>query len=143
MKRTALYSLIALLLLSSGLWAQSEGTFDGKLVSSPQGKQTGLEIYLKGPDGNVRPIMLTHAYVEYNDVSAVAEQRPLASEALVPGADVRVTALFDAQTEEWTASSVEVILHHAAKSEDDYREDGEGIEPVNVSSTPSIDTRTI
>jgi hypothetical protein len=142
MKRTLLYSFVALLLLSSGLRAQSEGTFDGKLVCAPQGEQTGLEIYLKGPDGNVRLITLTHAYVEYNDVSAVSDERPLASEALVPGTDVRVTALFDAQTEEWTASSV-VILHHAAKYEDDYRKNDEGIEAVNVSSTPSIDTRTI
>jgi hypothetical protein len=142
MKRTAWYTLIALLLLSPGLRAQSEGTFDGKLVSAPQGKQPGLEIYLKGPDGNVRLIMLTHAIVKYEDVSVAADQKTLASEALVPGTDVRVMAVFDAQTGEWTASSVDVILHPAAKYEDDYGDD-EAIEPVNVSDTSSIDTRTV
>jgi hypothetical protein len=123
--------------------AQSEGKLHGKLVCAPQGKQTGLEIYLEGTDGNVRLIMLTHAIVEYNDVTAVADRRKLASQALVPGTDVRVTAEFDGQTEEWTASSVEIILHHAAKIKDDYRKTGKGIDPVNVSSTPSADARTI
>jgi hypothetical protein len=143
MKRTAWYSLLAVLLLSSGLRAQSEGTFHGELVCASQGTQTGLEIYLKGPDGNVRLVMLTHAIVEYSDEVAAADRRESAAQALVPGTDVRVTALFDAQTEEWTASSVEVILHYAAKFEDDYREADKGIDPVDASSTPSIDTRTI
>jgi hypothetical protein len=143
MKRTVWCSLIAVLVLSSGLWAQSEGTFRGELVRAPQGKWTGLEIYVKGSDGSVRLVMLTHAIVEYDDGVAAADRREPAAQALVPGTEVRVTALFDAQSEEWTASCVEVILHHAAKFEDDYRETEKGVDPVNASSTPSIDTRTI
>jgi hypothetical protein len=143
MKNIQWYTLIPVLLLGSGLWAATEGTFRGEVVNAPQGKSAELAIYLKGHDGNVREVLLTNAVVEYDDAVAAADRSVPAARALVPGAEVRVTALLDAQSGEWTASQVDVILHHAASFEDDYGEDGTGPDPVTAPSTPVNDRRSI
>src|SRR5208282_907022 len=119
MKIIQRFSLISVLLLSTGLWAATEGTFRGELVRAPQGKPSELTLYLKGHDGNVREVLLTHAVVEYDDAVAAADRVEPAARALVPGTEVRVTALMDAESGEWTASQVDVIPNHAAAFEDD------------------------
>jgi hypothetical protein len=135
--------LISVLLLSSGLWAATEGTFRGELVRAPQGKQAEPTIYLKGHDGKVREVLLTNAVAEYDDAVAAADREQPAARALVPGTEVRVTAFLDPQSGEWTASDVQVIPHHAASFEDDYGENGTGPDPVTAPSKTVIDSRTI
>lgn len=144
MNRQLWYSLISamVLLLTSGLWAQTEGTFHGELVAAPQVKQSGETIYLSGRDGKVRSVEISHAVVEYDDAVAAADRTAPAANALLPGTDVRVTALMDPKSGEWTASEVEVIPHHAAQFEDDYGVDGTGPAPVAAPLTPTINTRT-
>ena len=136
-------SLIALLLLGTGLWAATEGKLRGELVSTTQVKGAELTIYLKGYDGNVREVLLSHAVVDYDEAVPAAERKKPASRALVPGTDVRVTALWDAESGEWTASLVEVIPHHAAEFEEDYGADGAGPAPVTAPSTPVVNWRKI
>lgn len=135
MKRIAWFSLIALLLLSSGLWAETGGTFRGDLVRAPQGQQTPEAIYLQGHDGRVRCVIVAHAVIAYDAGAAPTDQRQPARLALVPGTEVRVTAEMDAQSGEWTASRVEVIPGHAAQFEDDYGADGSVPDPVTANST--------
>lgn len=143
MKRNPGYSFIALLLLSSGLWAQTEGTLLGDLIRAPEGKQAVESIYLQGHDGSVRCVIVAHAMITYDAGIASADQSQPARLALVPGTEVRVIAAMDAQSGEWTASRVEVIPGHAAKFEDDYGEDFGGPDPVTADSTPTADRLVI
>jgi hypothetical protein len=143
MKRIVWSSYLAILLLSSGLWAENEGTFRGDLVRVSQGKQAAEAIYLQGRDGNVRCILVARAAIVYDEAAASADQKQAARLALVPGTEVRVTAQMDAQSGEWTASRVEIIPGHAAAFEDDYGEDGSGPDPVTAESTPASDRRVI
>jgi hypothetical protein len=134
---------MALLLLSTGLWAETQGTFQGDLVEAPQGKQSAEMIYVQGHDGNVRSVVVTHARIGYDEANASANHGGPTIIALLPGTEVRVTAEMDAQSGEWTASRVEVIPGHAAAFEDDYGDDGRGPDPVTTSSTPVTDRRVI
>ena len=135
MKQVRWFSLIALLLLSSGLWAATEGTFCGDLVAAPQGKRSAEMIYVQGHDGKVRSVVVTHAAFGDNEADASAKRGPKVI-ALIPGIEVRVTARMDAQSGEWTASRVEIIYDHAARFEEDYGADYGGPDPVAVSSEP-------
>lgn len=135
MKLVQRFSLMSLLLLSSGLWAATEGTFCGDLVDAPQGTRSAEMIYVQGHDGKVRSVVVTHA--TFGDGAADASAKRGAKViALVPGAEVRVTARLDAQSGEWTASRVDIISDHAARFEEDYGEDYGGPDPVAVSSEP-------
>lgn len=126
MKRLGLYSGIAVLLLASGLWAETQGTFRGEVVRGPRGERSANLLYLMGRDGNVRRVIVTQAAIVYDSAVPTGERVRPARQSLVPGTEVRVTALVDATSGEWTASRVEVIAHHAAEFEDDYGGDGRG-----------------
>ena len=143
MRHRAWYSLAILLLLSSGLRAESEGTLRGDLLRVREGKPVAEAIYLQDHDGKVRCVLVAHAVIAYDSGVAPADQRPPARLALVPGTEVQVTAEMDAQSGEWTASRVEIIPGHAAKFEDDYGEDYGGANPVTVNSEPVADQRVI
>jgi hypothetical protein len=144
MKRAGLKSLIAVLVLAStGLWAEAQGTFRGELVSAPRGERSAGLLYLLGRDGNVRRVVVTRAVVEYDSAVSSEDRSQPARRALVPGTEVRVVALVDSESGEWTASRVEVIAHHAAKFEDDYGPDGSGPDQVTTSTGPEIPSRTI
>jgi len=142
MKQIKWFSLITVLLLSSGLWAATEGSFRGDLVQAPQGKQSVGTIYVQSHDGNVRSVEVNHATIGYDEAYA-ENHRGSAILALVPGTEVRVTAQMDAQSGEWTASRVEIIPGHAAAFEDDYGPDGSGPDPVTTPSTPVSDRLVI
>jgi hypothetical protein len=144
MKRLGLYSGIAVLLLASGLWAETQGTFRGEVVRAPRGERSANLLYLMGRDGNVRRVIVAEAAIVYDSAVPTGERVQPARQALVPGTEVRVTALVDASSGEWTASRVEVIAHHTAEFEDDNGEEGSG-GPDEVTS-PSVDavaSRTI
>ncbi len=142
MKRLGLHSLIAVLLLTSGLWAETQGTFRGEVVSPPRGEWSSGLIYLMGRDGNVRRVVVARAAIVY-DAAVPSEHRQPAGRALIPGTEVRVTALVDAASGEWTASRVEVIANHAGEFEDDYGEDGTGPNQVTAPRETTVDSRTI
>jgi hypothetical protein len=151
MKRIACKSLISVLLLTSGLFtsvlrAGTQGTFRGEVVSAPRGEQSAGLLYLRGRDGNVRRVVVARAAIVYDAQVPSGDRIQSARRALVPGTEVRVTALVDAKSGEWTASRVEVIAHHAAEFEDDYGEDGtapDEPEKVTAPSENAIASRTI
>jgi hypothetical protein len=143
MKRLGLYSMITVFLLASGLWAEMQGTFRGEVVSAPRGEWSSGLLYLMGRDGNVRRVVVARAAIVYDAAVPSGERRQPAGKALVPGTEVRVTALVDANSGEWTASRVEVIAHHAGEFEDDYGEDGNGPNQVTAPGEATVDLRTI
>jgi hypothetical protein len=141
-------SLIALLLLSLGsfsskLWAGVAGTFRGEIVRAPQGEPSVGLLYLMGQDGNVRRVVVKTAAIVYDTTVPTAERVHPARKSLIPGAEVRVTALVDAKSGEWTASRVEVIAHHSAEFDDDYDEDGTAPDEVTAPNEGFPDLRTI
>jgi len=138
-----LYSVIAVLFLASGLWAETQGTFRGQVVRPPRGEQSAGLLYLMGRDGNVRRVIVAQAAIAYDPAVPTGERAKPARQALVPGTEVRVTALVDAISGEWTASRVEVIAHHAAEFEDDYGENGSGPDEVTSPSVTAVASRTI
>jgi hypothetical protein len=148
MKRIGLYPLLAVLLFSSGLLtprvlAGTAGTFRGEVVKPPQGERlTGL-LYLMGRDGNVRRVIVARAAVVYAATVPTGDRLQPARRALVPGAEVRVTALVDAKSGEWTASRVEVIAQQAAETDDDRDEDDTAPDEVTSPRDPTAASRTI
>lgn len=151
MKRIGFKSLTAVLLLTSGLFASvltagTQGTFRGEVVNAPRGERTAGLLYLVGRDGNVRRVVVARAAIVYDAQVPSGDRTRSARKALIPGTEVRVTALVDAKSGEWTASRVEVIAHHAAEFEDDYDEDGTAPDQpdrVTASDDSAIASRTI
>jgi hypothetical protein len=149
MKRLGLFTLITVLLLSSGQYASqaragtgTPGTFRGEVVNPPQGERSLGLIYLMGRDGNVRRVIVTRAAVVYAETVPTGDRVKPARSALVPGAEVRVTALVDARSGEWTASRVEVVAQQAAEPEDDAAEDEPSADEAPPSE-PTLASRTI
>jgi len=140
--RLALNSFVAVLVLTSGLWAGAQGTFRGEVVRPPRGERSAGLLYLMGRDGNVRRVILARAAVVYDPGVPSGDRRQSARKSLVPGAEVRVTALVDAESGEWTASRVEVISHHAAEVDDDGDE-GNLPDDVTTPKETTIPRRTI
>ncbi len=149
MKRALVNSVIAILVLASSLvttrlWAETQGVFRGEVVRAPRAERQDGLLYLMGRDGNVRRVVMAGATVEYDSAVSAKDHLPPARRALVPGTEVRVTVRMDAQSGEWTASRVEVIAHHAGEFEDDYGEDGSAPDPaVTTSKETSIAARTL
>ena len=132
-----------LLFASAGLAAKTQGTFRGEVVAAPRGEPASGLIYMMGRDGYVRRVVLARAAVVYDSAVPDRERKQPAQRALIPGTEVRVTALVDANSGEWTASRVEVISNHAARFEDDYGEDGSAPDEVNSQDKTVVNIRTI
>lgn len=96
-----------------------------------------------GRDGNVRRVVVKTAAVVYDSTVPTKERQQSARKSLVPGAEVRVTALVDAKSGEWTASRVEVIAHHSTEFDDDSDEDGTTPDEVTTPQDATSDMRTI
>jgi hypothetical protein len=143
----ALNSLIVLLLVSGAsvpeMKAQTQGTFRGEVIAAPRGERTAGLLYLKGPDGNVRRVVVVRAAIVYDSAVPAKERQKPAKSALAPGIEVRVTALVDSESGEWTASRVEVISSHAVEFDEDYGEDGNAPDEVNSQRSGAGTARTI
>ncbi len=100
-------------------------------------------LYLMGRDGNVRRVILARAAVVYDARVPSGDRLQSARKSLVPGTEVRVTALVDAKSGEWTASRIEVIAHHESEVEDDNDEDANSADDVTTSRDTTVPWRTI
>jgi hypothetical protein len=90
------------LLLNAG----TPGSFRGTIVDGSS-TQKGW-IYVQGRNGMARRVEIAHATVVYDEEVPASERRPKAEDALVAGAEVRITAEQGADGE-WRASEVEVL----------------------------------
>lgn len=131
--------------MRSGLWAETPGTFRGEVVHAPKGEQVSAGLlYLLGRDGNVRRVVVARARVVYDASVAPKDRAQAARKMLIPGTEVRVTALLDAHSGEWTASRVVVIAHHEASVGDGYYGYGEDGAGEDQPETPgAMSARTI
>lgn len=97
------------------MMAGPEGSFRGTIVDPPQPSPGNNWIYVQGRNGAARRVEISRAKVIYDEDVPAANRASNPSDALVPGAEVRVTAE-QGSDGEWWASSVE-ILKAAAKTE--------------------------
>ena len=103
--RTAL-TLVVFLLLATLAYA-TEGSFRGTLITPPDTEPTQGWLYVKGRNGLIRKVEVSHARVSYSEDPST-EGKQTAADKLEPGTEVRVTAEQDS-TGQWRASEVEVI----------------------------------
>jgi hypothetical protein len=144
MRRMGLFPLIAIVLLASGLRAETQGTFRGEVIQPPRAERSSGMLYLKGRDGNVLRVVMERAEVVYDAAVGAGKRQQPARKALIPGTEIRVTAMVDDATGEWTASRVDVIEGHSSEFEDDYGPDGTGgPDQVTAPRGPTVDARTI
>ena len=103
--RIALAIAVGLTLTAAAL--ASPGIFVGELIPPPQSAADGSWLYVKGRNSMVRRVDIGGARVFYGESVAERDRRSNASESLIPGAEVRVTA--DQDTDgEWRAHQVEI-----------------------------------
>ena len=88
------------------LKAGTPGSFRGTIVDGPS-VQKGW-IYVQGRNGMARRVEVAHAHVTYDEEVPTSERSSSPEDALVIGAEVRVTAEQGGDGE-WKASAVEVL----------------------------------
>lgn len=82
----------------------------GQLVAGLQAERARGVIFLRDGTGAVLRIAVSQATVSYSQaVPREVQRRKPAPGALLPGAEVLVTALVDASSGEWTASHIEIL----------------------------------
>jgi hypothetical protein len=111
MRWFALLLTTALFVGSTLLNAGTPGSFRGTIVDGPSSERGW--IYIQGRNGMARRVEIAHARVTYDEEVPAAERRPKAEDALVVGAEVRVTAE-QGSDGEWRASEVEILKTAAA-----------------------------
>ncbi len=89
------------------------GVFRGSVVKGPDSGPGW--IYVKSRNGMVRRVEVSHAQVHYAREYPVSARKKSAGDALVEGAEVRVSAEQD-DGGEWRASDVEILPPGTMKS---------------------------
>ena len=122
--------LTALLFVVPASSAKTSGVFRGILVESPQGEQAAGFVYLRARNGSMRKVETSKAQVAYDESVPKEQQTGAATDALKPGADVRITAEQEGDGE-WHASRIEIMGSRASRQlftpddqgddEDDYQ----------------------
>lgn len=110
--RIALATAITLTLAVTAL--ASPGIFTGELIPAPEPASGGAWLYVKGRNSMVRRVDIASAKVFYAESVAKRDRREKATESLLPGAQVRVTADQNAKGE-WRAQEVEITRIAASR----------------------------
>ena len=106
--------MLALLFIVPLMAANTSGVFRGVLVESPKGEQANGFLYLRARNGSMRKVETSKAQVAFDDSVPKEQQMGAPSDALKPGADVRITAE-QASDGEWRASRIDIMGSQATK----------------------------
>jgi hypothetical protein len=106
--------MLALLFLVPLMAANTSGVFRGVLVESPKGEQASGFVFLRARNGSMRKVETSKAQVAYDESVPKEQQMAAASDALKPGADVRITAE-QASDGEWHASRIDIMSLDATR----------------------------
>jgi len=90
------------------LWAGTPGTFRGKIIEPPPGKEHQGWLYVQGRNKLLRRVAIENAAVVYADGVPSQQREKVPANALVEGAEVRVTAEQD-ESGEWRAQRIEIL----------------------------------
>jgi hypothetical protein len=113
MRKIALPTLTAVLLISTALWADTPGTFRGVVIHGPE-IQPGW-MFLRSANGQVRRVSISRAQVVYSEAVPVSERQKMPALSIGSGAEVRVTAQLD-KNGEWRATRIEILSLHGAST---------------------------
>ena len=106
--RTATGLLLLMLSVLPYGYAGTPGTFRGKIVEAPSGKEHEGWLYVQGRNKMVRRVAVGHARVFYSDDVPAHQREKVPANALSNGAEVRVTAEQD-EAGEWHAIRIEIL----------------------------------
>ena len=109
MRKMTLPAFLAVLLVSTVLWADTPGTFRGVVIHGPDIEPGWM--YLKSMNGQVRRVGISRAHVVYSDAVPSSERQKMPALSIGSGAEVRVTARQD-RNGEWHASRIEILSLH-------------------------------
>lgn len=98
--------MVLVLGLAVLLSAGTPGSFRGTIVAGSSAEKGWL--YVQGRNGMARRVEISHAQVRYDEEVPAGERQPKPEDALVVGAEVRVTAE-QGSDGEWRASEVEIL----------------------------------
>lgn len=106
---------VALLLWAAGaLNAATPGSFRGTVVGDQGSGEPGW-IYVQGRDRAVRRVDISRSSVEYGDDVLPQQRQQKAVLQLLPGTEVRVTAI-QGSDGEWRATHIEILKMAGAQS---------------------------
>lgn len=100
------FRLFALIVALPVLAVATPGSFRGTIIDNPHAAKGW--IYVQGRNGTARRVEISRAKILYDEDVPATERRPKPEDALIPGAEVRVTAE-QGNDGEWHASQVEIL----------------------------------
>ena len=100
--------LLLLVLFPTLVQAATPGSFRGTVVEGDQGSPKTGWLYVRGKNGSIRRVDISHASIGYDEEMPADQRKPEPRDLLLVGAEVRVTAEPDSEGE-WRASRVEII----------------------------------
>jgi hypothetical protein len=109
MRKMAVRTVLAFLLVASTMWADTPGTFRGVVIHGPD--ITPGWMYMKGANGQVRRVGISRAQVVYSEAVPVSERQKMPALSIDTGTEVRVTAQQD-KNGEWRATRIEILSLH-------------------------------
>ena len=108
MKTRAAAGLLLFVLTLTPCFAATPGTFRGRIVEPPKGKEHEGWLYVQGRNRMLRRVSLAKAEVVYSDQVPPHQREKVPMDGLLAGAEVRVTAEQD-ESGEWRALRIEIL----------------------------------
>jgi hypothetical protein len=113
MRKMAVPTFLAFLLVATYLWADTPGTFRGVVIHGPEMAPGWM--YMKSTNGQVRRVGISRAQVVYSETVPARERQKMPAMSIATGAEVRVTAQQD-KNGEWRATRIEILSLHGAST---------------------------
>jgi hypothetical protein len=108
MKKRSTALLLITVLLTLPALGGTPGTFRGKVVEAPAGKEHEGWLYVQGKNRMLRRVAVENARVFYSDDVPAQQREKVPVKGLSEGAEVRVTAEQD-EAGEWHAIRIEIL----------------------------------
>ena len=121
LRQSLAFALLAIA-LPAVLTAGTPGSFRGIIVQAPSATHTNW-IFVQGRNGMARRVDISHARVVYDESVPAANRQAKPQDALIQGAEVRVTAE-QGSDGEWRASKVEILKTASGGKQDAASNDG-------------------
>ncbi len=99
---------LVLIFCTALLHAGTPGSFRGTIVDAPAAATDKNWIYVQGRNGSARRVEVSHAQIDYDDSVPPSGRARTPQQALVVGAEVRVTAE-QGSDGEWKATRIEIL----------------------------------
>ena|SRR5579863_1112034 len=94
--------------VSALVCAGTPGSFRGTILDAPAASSGTRWIYVQARNGMARKVEISHARVSFDETIPAADRHGDPADALLPGAEVRVSA--EQGTDgEWKASRIEIL----------------------------------